>query len=283
MNNPPLISIVTIARNVREELRRTIESVNAQTHPCVEHVLVDGGSDDGSVVLLRNLARREARWVSEPDAGISDAFNKGTRLATGEWLCYLNAGDVFAGPDVLERVAASMAADAPDDGLPVIWFGDFISTKDGVERRHRTSCAPEDFAWENPVNHQSAFIPRELALEYPYNTRLTLGMDYDLWLRVRTKARFRKLPFEVALFELGGRSSSPAWAVHNLTMRRALWHMNQGTRFTGPDLASLCVRVFRLKLNLLLHRLAGRRVSLALRAAKTRWLGRTRPTVRTFA
>ncbi len=274
MNGKPRISIITISFNAAEPLRRTIESVNAQTYPFVEHVLVDGGSNDGSVELIEHLARRAPSWLSERDDGISDAFNKGTRLARGDYLCYLNAGDVFASADVLARVAEQIEA-APE-GKPTVYFGDFISVTGGVARQHQTSAALADFAWDNPINHQSAFVPRALALAHPYEERLKLGMDYDLWLRLLPVAEFRKLPLAVAVFELGGRSSSPAWEVHGLVMHRVLWHLNRGSRFDIRDLLVLLVRAARFRFNFVVRRLIGQRLSLAIRAAKSRRLEKTR-------
>ena len=202
----PLISIITIGYNAAPALRRTIESVNEQTFVDIEHVLIDGGSSDGSPAVIQRMARRNAWWLSEPDRGIADAFNKGTRHAKGAYVCYLNAGDTFAGPDVLERVARQIARSRSAE--PTVFFGDFISSSLGILRTHQASAAPEDFAWDNPINHQSAFIPRELALAFPYDERLTLGMDYDLWLRLLKVARFEKVPGAIAVFELGGRSSA---------------------------------------------------------------------------
>lgn len=270
MKTPPLITVVTISFNAREALERTIASVNAQTYANVEHVFMDGGSNDGSVGLIQRLARRRPRWWSEPDRGISDAFNKGTRQAGGDYLIYLNAGDVLAGNDVLARTAAQMEMPS----AATVYYGDFVSIHGGVERHHQASAAVEDFAWDNPINHQSAFIPRRLAMSHPYSERLVLGMDYDFWLRVMPEATFHKLGFPVAVFEMGGRSSSPAWEVHGLVMHRVLWHVNRGTRFTTKDLLVLLKRTARFKLNHALRTVLGKRLSLALRSAKSRLVNR---------
>jgi glycosyltransferase involved in cell wall biosynthesis len=270
----PLFSIITICYNARDALRQTIESVNPQTYPLVEHVFVDGGSSDGSVALIQKLAQRDARWVSEPDDGIADAFNKGTKQARGDYICYLNAGDIFARADVLARVAEHIATHATD--TPAVFLGDFVSVDGGVPRSHQTTADLDAFAWANPINHQSAFIPRRLALDYPYDQRLVLGMDYDFWLRIMPVARFHKLPFPVSFFAAGGRSSTPAWEVHVLLIHRVLWHINRGSRMTGKDLLVLSALAVKFKAYALVRRLLGRRCSLSLRAAKTWWLERKR-------
>lgn len=268
----PLLSIITICFNAGEALRRTIESVNEQTYLDIEHVIIDGGSTDVSVDLIKNLARRNVRWVSEQDEGIADAFNKGTALTQGNYVCYLNAGDAFVSPQVLTQAASQMERNDPK--AAAIFYGDFISTSNGVQRLHRTSSRVEDFAWDNPINHQSAFVPRALAIEYPYDKRLVLGMDYEFWLRLIKVAEFKKLNFPVAIFELGGRSSTPRWEVHNLFIHRALWHINRGSRVDISDIAKLAVRAMRFKLNHVVRLILGKRISSSIRAAKSRRLER---------
>ena len=91
----PLISVITIARNCAGTIEATIQSVLGQTWTPLEYIIVDGGSTDGTVEIVRRFAPRLARWVSEPDRGISDALNKGARLAQGDLLLFMNAGDTF--------------------------------------------------------------------------------------------------------------------------------------------------------------------------------------------
>ena len=257
---PPAIkfSLVTISFDACHALSQTIGSVNAQTYPQIEHVIVDGGSRDGTVEAIRKSARRDVRWVSEADRGIADAFNKGTALSTGDFLCYLNAGDLLVTPDVLARTADAIARARA--GADAIYFGDFFSLREGVRFRHTSSAQLADFAWRNPINHQSAFIPRTLALRYPYDRRLRLGMDYDFWLRARNEATFHKLDFPVAVFASDGRSSSAAWEIHNLMVRRLLWHVNLGIRIEAGDVAGLGWRAARLKFLSLGRALLGKRL-----------------------
>lgn len=268
----PRISVITIGFNAAPALRRTIASVNEQTFADIEHILIDGGSTDGSPAEIQRLARRNAWWLSERDRGIADAFNKGTRHAQGDYLCYLNAGDVFADARVLERVAAAMAqARTPS---PTVFYGDFVSNALGVLRRHRASAEPRDFAWDNPLNHQSAFVPRALALALPYDERLTLGMDYDFWLRALPLARFEKVPGPIAIFDLGGRSSAPEWVTHSVMVHRALWHLNRGTRMGWTDGWGVVFRVGRLRFKFAVRALLGVRASAALRSARSYWIER---------
>lgn len=99
------ISIVTVSFNARETLGDTLDSIEAQHYPNVEHIVVDGGSTDGTVELLRSGRGLVAHWISEPDRGIYDAMNKGLRMVSGEIVGILNADDVYADSTVLDQVA----------------------------------------------------------------------------------------------------------------------------------------------------------------------------------
>lgn len=104
MKNNPLISVVTVSYNAVLTIEQTILSVINQTYPHIEYIIIDGGSTDGTVDIIKKYANRIAYWVSEPDKGIYDAMNKGIRTAKGEWINFMNAGDLFYSKDTLEKV-----------------------------------------------------------------------------------------------------------------------------------------------------------------------------------
>src|SRR5688572_22673033 len=95
VNSAPLVSVVTVTFNAARTLQATIDSVVKQDYPRLEHIVVDGGSTDGTVDIIRANALRLASWSSEPDGGIYDAMNKGAAKATGDWVIFLNADDAF--------------------------------------------------------------------------------------------------------------------------------------------------------------------------------------------
>ncbi|NJM93984.1 MAG: glycosyltransferase [Cytophagales bacterium] len=108
---PPQISIITVCYQDLAHLEHTVRSIAAQTYAAKEHLIVDGASSDGTVVYLESLGN-QIRWVSEPDQGVYDAMNKGLRMARGEYLLFINAGDELADERVLERLfAVSSKAD----------------------------------------------------------------------------------------------------------------------------------------------------------------------------
>lgn len=110
----PKISIITIVLNNRIFLEHTIQSVSDQVFKNYEYIIIDGGSTDGTKELIKDSAGKIDYWVSEPDRGIYDAMNKGAKLAKGEWLLFLNAGDRFANPEVLSDIFKLNHLDAYD-------------------------------------------------------------------------------------------------------------------------------------------------------------------------
>lgn len=106
MNNNPKISVVTVCYNAASEIERTIKSVINQTYSNVEYIIIDGGSKDGTVDLIKKYADKITYWVSEPDKGIYDAMNKGITAATGDWINFLNAGDWYCHKSIIAEVVS---------------------------------------------------------------------------------------------------------------------------------------------------------------------------------
>lgn len=109
MPDAPLISIITATFNAAEQLAHTVASLREQTFRNFEWIVIDGGSTDGTPELLRDTEDMLSYWVSEPDSGIYDAWNKGCARARGEWLMFLGAGDVLASPEVFEGFLKTLA------------------------------------------------------------------------------------------------------------------------------------------------------------------------------
>ncbi len=116
----PLVSIITVALNAAASIERTIDSVQAQSLPSIEHIFVDGASTDGTLEIIRRKARPQDYWISEKDRGISDAFNKGLAMARGRYLLILNADDWLSRDQIERAVAASR-----DTGADFA-FGDLV-------------------------------------------------------------------------------------------------------------------------------------------------------------
>ena len=112
MNNKPKFSIITVTYNAASVIEPTLQSILAQSYRNIEFLLIDGGSSDNTVEVVKKSGVEIAVLVSERDKGLYDAMNKGIARATGDYLCFLNAGDSFHAPDVLEKMAACCAEGA---------------------------------------------------------------------------------------------------------------------------------------------------------------------------
>jgi len=179
-------SIITITRNSSRYLEQTVRSVLSQEYPDLEYILVDGGSTDGTLDLIRRYAAEDSRirWISEPDRGISDAMNKGIGLATGEIIAHLHSDDRYPAADVLSRVAAAFRQH-PD----ALWLtgGEYIVDEEGAilrEIRVRR-YSYRKLVRSNFILHPATFVRSEgFRRAGVFDSTRTHAMDYDLWLRL---------------------------------------------------------------------------------------------------
>lgn len=202
----PLVSVVTASFNALAGLRRTVDSVAGQTSGDVEHVIIDGGSDDGTVDYLTGLGER-VRWISEPDEGIADALNKGIAMATGEWVIVLQAGDRFYDDEVLARVAPLLG-----DGAAIV-FGDIVCEKNGRSFRRRAKELGLRSRFHQTMPHQGMFCRRSLFANVgEFDTSYRVIMDYEFQLRaLKAGAGTRRFDGPVAVMPLDGVSSQTGW------------------------------------------------------------------------
>ncbi len=162
----PTLSVVTIVYNNVRDIERTLLSVLNQSYPHIEYIVVDGASTDGTLKLIQSYQDRLSVLISEKDAGIYDAMNKGLALATGEYVLFMNSGDELYAPDTVAKVFATHPnAD--------IYYGETEMYNEAWQslgtRRHR---APEQFTWKSfrfgmNISHQAIYIRRSLT--QPYN------------------------------------------------------------------------------------------------------------------
>lgn len=180
----PRISIVTPSFNQAAYLERTIVSVLEQAYPNLEYIVIDGGSSDGSVEIIRKYENRLAYWVSEPDLGQAHAINKGLKRATGDWVGWQNSDDIFY-PGAF-RYVAQAARRSPQAEL-IIGDMTLIDEQDGVIRDLRyVRPTYESLLAEGMVlTNQSAFWRRSLHDRIGWlDESLHYGFDYEWFLRV---------------------------------------------------------------------------------------------------
>ena len=203
------VTIITVNLNGNRFLPSAIDSVLAQDCSALEYLIIDGGSTDGSLATIMAAADRDrrVRWISEPDAGISAAMNKGVAMATGDVIGFLHSDDCYPACDVLTVVADAFAA-APETqwltgGLALISESGKVFREFPVRRYSRSRLIRS-----NILFHPATFVRRELLRALPFNTGLQLAMDYDLWLRLAERAEPLLIERPLAAFRIHAGSRS---------------------------------------------------------------------------
>lgn len=223
------VTIITAVLNGAKTLKRNIESVRSQTYDNKEHIIVDGGSTDGTLNIISQYAGI-LKWHSGPDEGIGDAMNKGLELANGDFVVFLHADDRLADSNSLANAMKSV------ENTAVLWAFDILYDRLGrVERKK-----PRPFDWrvrfKTPFPHQGLLTPRWLFEEFGgYDTRLRVPMDYEFLLRIYLAGVKAKRPGRVlSVMGSEGISSRRDWAslrarfleerkVHSRHAGSALW------------------------------------------------------------
>ncbi|MBO5749883.1 MAG: glycosyltransferase [Bacteroidaceae bacterium] len=193
-----LITIVTVTYNAEGTLERTLKSVEMQTHGNVEHIIMDGASKDGTLAIAQAYKERnddrDIRIVSEPDKGLYDAMNKAIALASGEYICFLNAGDKLHNPQTLEFIV-HIAQHNPDAG--VIYGDTDIVDDNGMKLRERRLSPPKRLNWRSFKNgmlvcHQAFYAKRSIVPAYDLSYRFSA--DFDWCVRIMKKAATMSMP-----------------------------------------------------------------------------------------
>lgn len=185
----PKFSIITVTYNAESVLEDTIQSVITQTYKNVEYIIVDGGSKDHTLDIIHKYREHIHTLVSEPDKGLYDAMNKGISLATGDYLCFLNAGDALHEDDTLFQMVHTLTGHE----LPDVIYGETaIVDEEGHFLRMRRLSAPEELTWKSfkhgmLVCHQAFFARRDQV--EPYDLAYRFSADFDWCIRIMKKSR----------------------------------------------------------------------------------------------
>lgn len=198
--NQPIISIITVTYNNLNGLKKTVENISQLPQSNIEHIIVDGKSTDGSVDYLYNIDLKHTLWTSEEDKGIYDAMNKGIKLCKGNWLIFMNAGDIFNSSKILEDVTL------PEE--PAVLYGNcLIDYETGFSRL--MSAKPLNSFWKGlPFSHQTVIMHKSFlktGFELSYRYCADYALIYKLFLE--------QIPFinthkEIANISAGGVSDN---------------------------------------------------------------------------
>ena len=209
------LSIITINRNNATGLEKTMQSVASQSFKEFEYIVIDGASTDNSVEVIKSFEPYFARlkWVSEPDAGIYNAMNKGIRMASGDYIQILNSGDCLADVDVTERMLKALE----EKGNPTILYGNMVKCFPNKKSRVDKGINGEDITmlhfYTGTLNHDPTYICRDLFERYGYyDESLKIVSDWKWFMQAIAfggeKAQY--VDINVTLFDMTGISESNA-------------------------------------------------------------------------
>lgn len=194
-----MISVITINYNNDDGLRKTIDSVVNQKYDDYEYIIIDGGSTDDSVEIIKDYADRIAYWVSEPDKGIYNAMNKGIDVANGDYCIFMNSGDIFCETNTIERVVAlGLNAD--------IICGNTIMP-------HRQE-PPKDITFSSlysgSICHQCAFIRTELMKKYKYDEKYKIVSDRKFFVQalILDNCSYKTVDVDIVEYDINGFSAN---------------------------------------------------------------------------
>jgi glycosyltransferase involved in cell wall biosynthesis len=205
----PKLSIITINYNDAIGLEKTILSVLNQSYSDFEYIVIDGNSTDGSKEVILKYQDQLTYWVSEPDKGIYNAMNKGINVATGDFLLFMNGGDVLVDDaTILKGCAEKLVED-------IVAFDCFLE-KDNVITGRRTHIENPTlfYVYKKGFKHQSTFIKRSLFKKVGlYDESYKIAGDHELWIRsfLEPSTTSKSYTIPIAIFQLNGISQTSTW------------------------------------------------------------------------
>ena len=197
----PLVTIVTVVFNGEQFLEETIQSVINQTYPNIEYIVIDGGSTDGTSEIIHKYGHAIDYWVSEKDAGIYDAMNKGIAQATGQWINFMNCGDQLASINIVSELVQRCSLDAD------FIMGDVLILNHDQSRVVSTYPKAK---YSMPTCHQAIFYKLDVLRNFKFDTLYKVGADFNQYVRItsaRKKSRINFYNGTIAKVTAGGYSA----------------------------------------------------------------------------
>ena len=174
----PKITIITVCYNAINSIEKTIISILSQTYKNLEYIIIDGGSTDGTIDVIKKYEKQISYWKSEPDKGVYDAMNKGIELATGEWVNFMNAGDSFYNTEVLQSLNLYFSDSQTD-----IIYGD---TCIEINNKNKYRVIPENISnieLHLPFCHQSCFVKSSIIKNNLFLLQYKYVADYAMFYK----------------------------------------------------------------------------------------------------
>lgn len=195
------LSIVTVVYNGVESIENTMLSVINQTYDNIEYIIIDGGSTDGTQDVIKKYSSKISYWNSEQDKGIYDAMNKGIKVASGDWILFLNVGDLFFSENTLLTIQNQL------------FNCDVLYGKTGIKLKNEDisirNFYPLTLDWKIiPYCHQSVIIKRTLLTEALFDLKYKIAADYNQYFRLKAKdVKFKSINEIISIYDSDGFSS----------------------------------------------------------------------------
>ncbi|MDD6378619.1 MAG: glycosyltransferase family 2 protein [Prevotella sp.] len=223
-NLSPLITVITVCYNCKNDIESTILSVIRQKFHNYEYIIIDGGSNDGTFEIIDKYKDNISTIVSEPDNGIFDAMNKGLRLAHGQWIIFMNAGDYFYSDTTLLKASEYLV-----DNKYIVYGNTEYRRPNGKKIEE---AFPVTYLSKNmPTCHQSFFVRTEKAREIGFQTRYKYSADYNMMYRLYKKygsQNITHIPLTIASYEaINGLTISNAFEVYHEVQTIRDWSLNK--------------------------------------------------------
>lgn len=204
MNSEPLISIVTVCLNAVGHIEKCINSVINQTYTNIEYIVIDGGSTDGTLDIIKKYEDRITHWISERDRGIYDAMNKGISMCKGVFVGLLSSDDYYAG-DAVQKIVETINS---DNSVDVI-HGNHISTC--TSSNFNAKYVDGDLLKHMTMSHPTCFIRADVYKIYKYDISYKIAADYDLLIKLmKVGKKFKDIDHVITYVSPYGVSSQPS-------------------------------------------------------------------------
>ena len=242
MNTLPKITVVTVTYNAEKCLEETILSVINQTYPNIEYIIIDGGSTDGTIDIIKKYETHIDYWISEPDKGIYDAMNKGWKISNGEWIYYLGSDDIL-----LKNGLASLMNETNNEAD--IIYGNIIYDKDWgkIEKK---AYPPKCLNHFMCCSHQAAIMKRNVIEQLNgFNINYSVIADFDLFQRAYLKKYvFKYVDKAIAIFCMKGVSS------YNLSLEFERYHILKNNHSVKSPKLFFIYHFFRKILSIIIYK-----------------------------
>lgn len=193
------VSVITVTYNASTSLEETMLSVFDQNYSHIEYIIIDGGSIDGTVDIISKYANKLSYWVSEPDKGVYDAMNKALKIATGDFLIFMGADDLFYANDVIQNVVNQIS------DMYAVYYGSVLFK--GIGTKHLGKFNKIKWATTN-ISHQAIFYPRIIYKTHSYDTQYKIYADYAYNLNLlKEKVDFVYVDEIITLYNMTGMSA----------------------------------------------------------------------------